>query len=293
MPLPNRDHDPGADQESLIQSIRCKEFHVNYHIRAILQYETQTDGKKKKKLVVIHRSRPQPVTIVHIPTFDDSSTYFTSDNMLASIDSRKQTNHWCQYRVQVDKRFAAISSMLSLSIRIAPLVQGLKLGQASMHIVQRFTMTETSQTFSRPPIPLLCVFQSTPYPSAIHTGGTLYEGDFHYKIPSSTTSINGLVPSMKASNITIDHHLVVHITLTYPKVSHDGILRRARRVLTFKSDFDLLHSFMAQPDEILRLPAYDTAVDHPSSLAIEFLQTCQSSPPLYDQALLLPPTLIR
>jgi hypothetical protein len=98
---------------------------------------------------------------------------------------------------------------------------------------------------------------------------------------------------MKASNITVDHHLVVHITLTYPKVSHDGILRRARRVLTFKSDFDLLHSFMAQPEEMLRLPAYDSAVGDPSSLAIEFLQTCQSLPPVYDQALLVPPTLLR
>ncbi|KAI8337072.1 hypothetical protein BC941DRAFT_452698 [Chlamydoabsidia padenii] len=293
MPLPHQSQN--HDQQGLIQSIRCNEFQVKYHIRAKLEYQPQsTKEKDGEELMTIIKSRPQPIVILQLPTHNDDSTFYTSDNMLASIDSRKQTNHWCQYRVHIDKRFAALSSMLTVSIGIAPLIQGLKLRQASMHIVQRFTIiTNRRQTFSRPPIPLECLFQSTPYPSTSSTTGTgLYEGEFRYKIPSSSSQHSiGLVPSNRSNLVNVEHHLVIHLTVTYPKVSHDGILRRARRVLTFQSEFELLHPFMADPDELLRLPAYHDDIPASSTsnrLAKEFLHTWP--PPDYHQA--VSPTVI-
>ncbi|ORZ07689.1 hypothetical protein BCR42DRAFT_426022 [Absidia repens] len=352
MPLQNNTSS-SSRQSTLIQSIQCNEVQVNYQIKAVIEYHQYYDTSQHKETYIKRRSRKSaiiqllespsyPVVIIQIPTYDDGSTFFTSDNMYASIDSRKQSNHWCQYRVKIDKRFAAISSMLSLSVRIAPLIHGLKLAQVSMHIVQRFIITPTSsspsspQTFSRPPIQLECHHQSMPYPSSSskeHTGGTLYEGEFQYKIPSSTNSTatlfdqdnaGGLVPSIQTndvSNIKVEHHLLVYLALTYPKMSHDGVLRRARRLFTFQCDFDLLHPCMDDhiSNELLRLPAYDddgtlstharvsTKVAQPPppppppqqchdsvTLVNEFLHhhALTSTPPMYDQAILLPPAVI-
>ncbi|CAO3595857.1 unnamed protein product [Absidia cylindrospora] len=352
MPLPNNTSS-SSRQSSLIQSIQCNEVQVNYQIKAVIEYHQYHDTSQRKEAYIKRRSRKSaiiqllespsyPVVIIQIPTNEDGSSFLTSDNMYASIDSRKQSNHWCQYRVKIDKRFAAISSMISLSVRIAPLIHGLKLAQVSMHIVQRFTITPASpssssspQTFSRPPIPLECHHQSTPYPSSSskhHTGGTLYEGEFQYKIPSSSTTTatlfdqvhaGGLVPSIQTntvSNIKVEHHLLVYLALTYPKMSHDGILRRARRLFTFQCDFDLLHPCMDDhiSNELLRLPAYDdvhacvsTKLVQPSSppptppprqchddsvvtLVNEFFHhhALSSTLPMYHQAILLPPAVL-
>ncbi|KAI8332407.1 hypothetical protein BC941DRAFT_474187 [Chlamydoabsidia padenii] len=324
MPLLNN------SKSSLIQSIQCDEFHVKYTVDATLEYQPycppqQPINTKTRSSVLFSTSPPQPITIVRIPIYDDGTTFLTNDCMLASIDSRKQANQWCQYHVKVDKRYAAISSMLSLSVHLAPLVQGLKLTHVSMQIIQHFTISNNSQsqtTSSRAPIPLECHYQSTP----TETGGSLYEGEFQFKIPSNTKTLEeeapnpaGLVPSIETnpvSNIKVSHHLLVNLTLSYPKSGQDGIVRQARRLLTFQCDFDLLHPCMADhiSDKLLRLPAYDTPSipDVPpqqkqqqqyTRIAKELLH-CRLqpllppppppllSPPLYDHAIELPPAVI-
>ncbi|KAI8081618.1 uncharacterized protein BX664DRAFT_268595 [Halteromyces radiatus] len=257
-----------TESSSWIPTLQCPEFQVKYQVKAVLEYQQQNDYTKKRKKTETLTSFAQPVIIVQLPT---QGNLFSSDNMLASIDSRKHTNRWCQYRVIIDKRFAAMTSTLNLSIRLAPMIRGLKLGLVSMHIVQRFTIKNntSSQSFSRT-IPLSCHYQSTPFPSSMHAGGTLYEGEFQYKIPDTTSSSSSggcLVPSIETSpiaNIKVEHLLLVHLALTFPCLSHDGIVRRAKRVVTFQCDFDLLHPCMAESmsDDFMCLPAYD----HPRSI---------------------------
>jgi hypothetical protein len=343
MPLLNSKDsgDCSRNQQILIQSTQCKEFQVKYQVSAILEYQpymppslplqSHAVNNKRRASVMFATSHPQPITVVQIPIYEDGSPFLTNDCMLASIDSRKQSNQWCQYHVKVDKRFAAISSMLTLSVHLAPLIQGLKLNQVSMQLVQHFTITDddaSPQTSSRAPIPLDCHYQSTPYPTSVtDSGGALYEGQFRFKIPSNSPPTTskwarpgelsdqanpaGLVPSIQThpvSKIKVSHHLLVNLTLSYPKLSQDGIVRQARRLLTFQCEFDLLPPCMAdhKSDTLLRLPAYESpspalkaqqkhqqytriAKELLHCRRLHALPEVESPPPVYDQAIQWPP----
>jgi hypothetical protein len=109
------------------------------------------------------------------------------------------------------------------------------------------------------------------------------------------------------SKIKVSHHLLVNLTLSYPKLSQDGIVRQARRLLTFQCDFDLLPPCMADhmSDTLLRLPAYEspspalkTQQKHQqyTRIAKELIHSRvhalpppEVEPPVYDQAIQWPP----
>lgn len=233
----------------LPESVKCPQINVEYDISAKMEYH------KANTAILNNETINKPVILARLP----DNGILTGENYPSTIDSLKHLDQWCQYRIIIDKKSAALGSRLPLKIQVVPTCSGLRLKQVYLQLLERRTVkqSEDEQQTTQ-----LChfIYPAKDFPALALPQKPLTEnwyGCSEYQIPEedrmahSTTSYD---------NFHVSHILLVSMIVTIPDVNSKS--RYRTKTISFQTPIDLLNSHVSQlGDHCLKLPPYD----HPIS----------------------------
>lgn len=233
----------------LPESVKCPQINVEYTISAKIAYH------KANTAILNNETINKPVILARLP----DSGILTGENYPSTIDSLKHLDQWCQYRIVIDKKSAALGSRLPLKIQVVPTCSGLRLKQVYLQLLERRTVkqSEDEQQTTQ-----LChfIYPAKEFPALALPQRPLTENWFgcsEYQIPEedkmahSTTSYD---------NFHVSHILLVSLIVTIPDINSKS--RYRTKTISFQTPIDLLNSHVSQlGDHCLKLPPYD----HPIS----------------------------
>ncbi|KAI8063165.1 hypothetical protein BC940DRAFT_307728 [Gongronella butleri] len=258
---------PLKASSTLPSTVAGPQMRVAYDLQAGLEYQWVNDQK------TMVQCASQAVHLVQLPSYDD----FWIDNMMATIDSQKQSTEWCSFHVLVDRRMAPIGVPLHVHVSMAPHCERLKVAKVVVELTQR-CMYASKITYRKLRLP--CKGQTRSYLSSVHQGGIPWDCDFQFDWPSEGNELHAdptmendendkkkqiapsswLIPSFKDPNgpVHVEHALMIHVVINFPEQS-GKFIQRTRRMLTFECPFDLLHA-IGHDNLLTILPSSPTSI---------------------------------
>lgn len=234
------------------ETVKSSDIQVEYTMTVHLSY------KKMNSLVLQHEETRKPIILARLP-----------EHHYYPLATQKQFSDWCQYRISIDKKSIALGSKLGIKFEISPLIQGFKLKQIFVQLLERRTLNDNTN-------------QSC-----------------HFIYPAKNSLIN--IPSKPLTQVwqaTCDYQLpddkLSHSTMDYPdfKISHVLLVslivseRQTTRTISYQMDIDLLNHQVSRLDDrdYLKLPAYNCIMtaQELEKLYTHGLYTC---PPSYEESI--------
>ncbi|KAL9549859.1 hypothetical protein MBANPS3_005009 [Mucor bainieri] len=219
----------------LPETIDCSDVKVNYHVAAVLEYESNSFLRVGRSSIVKSCAR-QDVRIVRLPI----GNLLVGNNACEAIDSRTHTSAWLQYQVLVDKKSIALGAELPITFCMMPTREEISVDGVNVQIMERRDVFGKSTHTSHAVQTLLpAATNETKIPKTVLP--ELWEG-------------KSLVHSTLAnSDFDIKHTLLVSMVLSAP----GGIGGRMRKLVTFQSKIDLLNEAVGKLGS-LKVPTYDS-----------------------------------
>lgn len=234
------------------ETVKASDIQVEYTMTVRLLY------KKMNSPVVQHEESTKPIVLARLPEHQ----YFP-------LITQRQFSDWCKYRISIDKKSVTLGSKLGIKFEISPLIQGFRLKQIFVQILERRTVHDNTNQF--------CHFIYPAKNSRLH-------------LPSK--------PISQGWQATCDYQLpddkLSHSTMEYPdfQISHVVLVslivsdRHTTRTISYQMDIDLLNRQVSllEDRDYLKLPAYNCVMttQELQKLHSHGLYTC---PPSYEDSI--------
>ncbi|KAG2213544.1 hypothetical protein INT47_009218 [Mucor saturninus] len=242
MPLPS----------GIPESVKSSDIQVEYTMSVRLLY------KKMNIPTVQHEESTKAIVLARLP-----------ERQYHPLATQKQFADWCKYRISIDKKSVALGSKLGIKFEISPLLQGFRLKQIFVQVLERRTVhDDTNQS---------CHFI---YPAK----------NSHLNLPSKSinqgwqATCDYQLPDDKLSHSTMEYQdfKISHVVLVSLIVSD----RHTTRTISYQMDVDLLNSQVSQLDDrdYLKLPAYNCVMT-PQELQKLHSLGLYTCPPSYEDSI--------
>ncbi|GAN01028.1 hypothetical protein MAM1_0004d00459 [Mucor ambiguus] len=229
---------------SLPETIDCPDVKVNYHVTAVMEYESNSFLRVGRSNTTKSCTK-QDVRIARLP----SGNLLAGNNACEFIDSRTHTSAWLQYQILVDKKSIALGSELPITFRIIPTRENVSVEGVSVYILERrdvFGKYAHTSHEVQPLLPAATNEKKVPKTALPE----LWEGTIRYSIPVGKSLVHS---TMANEDFDIKHTLLVSMILTTP----GGVGGNIQKLVTFQSKIDLLDEAIGKLGS-LKVPTYDS-----------------------------------
>ncbi|KAI9476573.1 MAG: hypothetical protein EXX96DRAFT_577613 [Benjaminiella poitrasii] len=260
------------------ETISCPQITVDYNITVCMEYKKTTQSAG-----VLHEEIKKRVILARLP----DNGMLTGENYPITIDSHKHFSNYCQYRITVDKKSAALGTTLPVKIEIAPTVKDLRIKQIFLQLVEKRTVSpEEGEEKTSQSVHFLYPTKGSSIALPTRPLYTNWTGNFLYQIPDEKTISHS---TQSYSQFHIHHILLVSLLVTFPETHGQHYGRHVTRTISFQTQFDLLDSHLSSEREYTKLPSYNCPVSIEEIEKLYQHGLGMDNPPSYEESL---PTIL-
>ncbi|KAI8381297.1 uncharacterized protein BYT42DRAFT_545210 [Radiomyces spectabilis] len=267
--------------EGLPESIDCQQAKVRYNLTASMTYRSTSS------LSDTSEDCTQAVQLARLP-FEGS---LTGDNYSDTIDSRKHYASCCQYHVIIDSKAVALGDNLPISIRIAPIVQNMRIKNVYLQLLERRQVLNREEVMKTSqschllhPSKDASSIASSPLPT--DDLDKPWQATMYYKIPRDA---DGLVHSTSTyPEFSVSHLLFVSMLVSFPALTQNNNIRRVQHTITFQTPIDLLSRNIGQlgDKDYVKLPLYGDCKSAGERIDMFDNSIHADHPPAYDDVVM-------
>lgn len=263
------------------ETINCPQVKVNYTITVIIDYQ----GSASIKSMMMQDRVEKQIILARLP----ESGMLTGENYPYTIDSFKHFSQWCQYRITIDTKSAALGSKLPVKIEISPTVKELKLKQIFLQLLEKRMVTPELDGVERSVHSVYFLYPAKGSNMTLPTKPLTsnWKGQCLYQVPDNKTLSHS---TQTYTNFRVSHVLLVSLVVSLPDTKANQQYtsdRYSTRTLSFQTQIDLLDSRISEREFTNKLPCYN------SPISIEEIEKLNSHglgmkdpPPTYEEAIL-------
>lgn len=263
------------------ETINCQQVKVNYTMTVNIDYQRPSTSSMMQEQV------QKKIVLARLP----ESGILTGENYPYTIDSHKHFSQWCQYRITIDTKSAALGSKLPVKIEIAPIVKELKLTQIFLQLLEKRTVTPEHDGVERAVQSVYFLYpaksSSMVLPAKSLTSN--WEGQCLYQIPGDNSISHS---TQTYADFQVSHVLLVSLIVSLPTTKTNQQFssnRYSTKTLSFQTQIDLLDSHVSQlgEREFTKLPCYNSPMSNEEIEKLNSHGLGMEDPPTYEDSVLL------
>jgi hypothetical protein len=261
------------------ETIHCPQVKVNYTMTVSIDYQRSATSS-----MLQHQVEKQ-IILARLP----ESGMLAGENYPYTIDSHKHFSQWCQYRITIDTKSAALGSKLPVKIEIAPTVKELKLKQVFLQLLEKRMVTPELDGVERSVQSIYFLYPAKGSKMVLPIKPLIsnWEGQCLYQIPDDKSICHS---TQTYSHFRVNHVLLVSLVVSLPDTKANQQYtndRYSTRTLSFQTQIDLLDSHVSQLGERDKLPCYNCPISIEEMEKLNSHGLSMEYPPTYEESILL------
>jgi hypothetical protein len=240
---------------SLPESVDFEEATVSYKLIATLEKEKrQGNAMIPGFLQSKSDTAEEPIQLVRLP----SDAVLTSDGLRESITAHHHHPDLCDYHITIEKNAISPGGILPLSVRVIPLVKGVRIEHLHTRLQERRDLKIPEQHVHRTLENFHYLRRQDQAKMTVKVDvESCWDERIVFVVPEADSRPNLHHSTMAHPDISVQHWLQVTVLVSYPCASG-----RAQKVLVLDTKMNVLNECVAghADEDCVALPRYQEAV---------------------------------